>query len=113
MPLFDCERIWLEYKDRARGYVFSHISDKEDDYLNQTTLDFLAQALKSLPSFERDALVLHYYKSVSLKKIAVLLKSTDGKIKLAHKRAIVFLKDKFKNYLPPIGVTDGSVRRVV
>ena len=92
MPLFDCERIWLEYKDRARGYVFSHISDKENDYLNQTTLDFLAQALK---------------------KIAARLKSTDGKIKLAHKRAIVFLKDKFKNYLPPIGVTDGSVRRVV
>ncbi|MCR5045818.1 MAG: sigma-70 family RNA polymerase sigma factor [Treponema sp.] len=176
MPLLDCERIWHEYKDRVSGYVFSHISNKEeaqdlaqsvfvkivqaaedykgnpnhvssfvyritknlvidyyrtkkthceipeeikaadsveDDYLNQMTLDYLAEALKGLPALERDVIVLHYYKSVSLKKIAVQLKSTDGKIKLAHKRAIDFLKNKFKNFLPPIGVSDGNVRRVV
>ena len=70
----------------------------EDDFLKQTTLDFLADALALLPEFERDVLILHYYKNISLKKITVKLQSTEGKVKLAHNRAIKFLKEKFKEF---------------
>lgn len=70
----------------------------EGDFLKQTTLDFLADALALLPEFERDVLILHYYKNISLKKITVKLQSTESKVKLAHNRAIKFLKEKFKEF---------------
>lgn len=158
MPL-DCKKIWIEYKDRVSGYIFSHISNSddaedlvssvfakiiqysfsyrgdpnsvssfvyritqnlvidyyrtkkpqdelpdslvaaqsiEDDFFKQSTLDFLADALALLPEFERDIIILHYYKNISLKKITIKLQSTEGKVKLAHTRAIKFLKHKFK-----------------
>ena len=68
----------------------------EDDFFKQSTLDFLADALALLPEFERDIVILHYYKNISLKKITIKLQSTEGKVKLAHTRAIKFLKHKFK-----------------
>lgn len=157
----DYEQIYIEYKDRVSGYIFSHISNSddtrdlvssvftkilqssasyrgdpnsissfiyritqnlvidyyrtkkiqdevseslvasqsiEDDFFKQSTLDFLADALALLPDFERDIVILHYYKNISLKKIAIKLQSTDGKVKLAHSRAIKFLKNKFEEF---------------
>ena len=133
MPPLDCERIWLDYKDRVSGYIFSHVSNiedaqdlissvfakivqaaqsyrgdpkhvssfvyrttqnlvidyyrgkkifnelpetikaasaVEDDYFKQEALDRLADALAQLPKFERDIIVLHYYKRLSLHKIS-------------------------------------------
>ena len=70
----------------------------EGDFFKQTTLDFLADTLALLPEFERDVVILHYYKNISLKKITVKLQSTEGKVKLAHNRAIKFLKEKFKEF---------------
>ena len=70
----------------------------EDDFFKQSTLDFLADALALLPEFERDIVILHYYKNISLKKITIKLQSIEGKVKLAHNRAIKFLKKKFKEF---------------
>lgn len=160
-PPLDCERIWLEYKDRVGGYIFSHVSNKEDaqdlfssvfakivqaassyrgdpnhvssfvyrttqnividyyrgkkilnelpetieaasavedDYFKQETLDRLADALAQLPKFERDIIVLHYYKNISLHKVAEQMQKSYEKIKWTHKRALEFLKSKFKNF---------------
>ena len=160
-PCLDCERIWLDYKDRVSGYIFSHVSNKEDaqdlfstvfakivqaassyrgdpnhvssfvyrttqnividyyrgkkifnelpeaieaasavedDYFKQETLDYLAQGLEQLPKFERDIIVLHYYKNISLHKVAEQMNKSYEKIKWAHKRALEFLKSKFKNF---------------
>ena len=161
MPPLDCERIWLDYKDRVSGYIFSHVSNKEDaqdlissvfaklvqaassyrgdpkhissfvyrttqnlvidyyrckkilnelpetikaasavedDYFKQEALDRLADALAQLPKFERDIIVLHYYKSLSLHKISERMQKNYEKIKWAHRRALAFLKNKFKNF---------------
>lgn len=157
----DCQRIWIEYKVRVSGYIFSHISNREDaedllssvftkivqasptyqgnpnqvssfvynitrnlvidyyrtkksfskipetlkaansteeDFFTQKTLDFLADALALLSKFERDIIFLHYYKNLSLKKIAEKLSLSYGKIKLAHNKAIAFLKDRFTDF---------------
>lgn len=160
-PCLDCGQIWIDYKDRVSGYIFSHVSNKEDaqdllssvfakivqaassyrgdpkhvssfvyrttqnividyyrgkknfnelpeameaasavedDYFKQETLDYLAQGLEQLPKFERDIIVLHYYKNISLHKVAEQMNKSYEKIKWAHKRALEFLKSKFKNF---------------
>lgn len=160
-PGLDCERLWHEYKNRVSGYIFSHVSNKDDrqdlvsqvfakivqaapsyrgdpnrissfvyktaqncvvdyyrtrkalkglpdsvkaaqsveeDFFKQSALEFLADALKLLPMFDRRVIFLHYYKNISLKKLALTLQESYGKIKLAHKRGLNLLKDKFKEF---------------
>ena len=70
----------------------------EDDYFKRETIDYLADALAQLPKFERDIIFLHYYKNFSLHKVAEQMQKSYEKIKWAHRRALEFLKTKFKNF---------------
>ncbi len=64
----------------------------DDDFFRQETLDYLAKSLALLPEFERDIIILHYYKNLSLHKVADQMQISYERIKLAHRRAIKFLK---------------------
>jgi len=70
----------------------------EEDYFTQSSLDFLADSLALLPIFERDIIVLHYYKGFSLRKVADKMHKSYGKVKMAHRRGLDFLKARFKEF---------------
>ncbi|MCR5289629.1 MAG: sigma-70 family RNA polymerase sigma factor [Treponema sp.] len=70
----------------------------EDEFLKQTTLDFLADALALLGDMERRVIIFHYYKNLSLTDIATKMQISYGRVKLAHNRALSFIKEQFKNY---------------
>lgn len=74
------------------------VDSVENDYFTQSSLDFLADSLALLPIFERDIIVLHYYKGISLKKVADRMQKSYEKVKMAHRRGIDFLKDRFREF---------------
>ena len=74
------------------------VDSVENDYFTQSSLDFLADSLALLPIFERDIIVLHYYKGISLKKVADRMQKSYEKVKMAHRRGLDFLKDRFREF---------------
>lgn len=65
----------------------------EESYLQAESLSQLAAALKKLPERERDLIILHYYKNISLKDIAEKMNLSYITIKVSHKKALTLLKE--------------------
>lgn len=63
-------------------------SNIEDKVCNDETLSELANALKTLPERERDIIILHYYKQMTLKEVAEKLNMSYSNIKLVHAKAL-------------------------
>ncbi len=65
----------------------------EEDYLNQETLNMLADALEKLPQEQMDIIILRYYKGLTLQEIATKMNLSYGVTKLRHREALGRLKD--------------------
>jgi RNA polymerase sigma-70 factor (ECF subfamily) len=65
----------------------------EDDYLNNETLQLLADALKKLPQEQMDIIVLRYYKGLTLQEVAQKMNLSYGITKLRHREALGRLQD--------------------
>lgn len=66
--------------------------DIDDELLNDEMLSALADALAKLDKRERDLIVLHYYKGMTLKEVAQVLNMSYSNTKLVHNKCIVELK---------------------
>lgn len=66
------------------------VSDEEVDasLLTGETLEELATALERLPSDERDAVILLYYKGLDRKTVAEMLGMTYGQVRYLHDKAL-------------------------
>lgn len=66
------------------------VSDEEVDasLLTGETLEELAAALERLPSDERDAVMLLYYKGLDRKTVAEMLGMTYGQVRYLHDKAL-------------------------
>lgn len=64
----------------------------EDTLIQQKDLEELADALEHLPQRERDVILLHYYKEMTLKEIAQLMGVSYATAKNIHQRAMIQLK---------------------
>ncbi len=60
----------------------------EDDYLNNESMQLLADALKTLPQEQRDIIVLRYYKGLTLQEVAEKMNLSYGITKLRHREAL-------------------------
>ena len=60
----------------------------EEDYLNQESLEVLAEALRELPREQMDIIVLRYYKGLTLQEVAEKMSLSYGITKLRHREAL-------------------------
>ncbi len=60
----------------------------EDDYLNNESMQLLADALKTLPQEQRDIIVLRYYKGLTLQEVAEKMNLSYGITTLRHREAL-------------------------
>jgi RNA polymerase sigma-70 factor (ECF subfamily) len=65
----------------------------EDDYLNQESLDILAEALTKLPQEQIDIIVLRYYRGLALQEVAEQMNLSYGVTKLRHREALGRLRE--------------------
>ncbi len=66
--------------------------DAYQDILNEETLGELANALEELPERERDLIVMHYYRNMQLKEIALKMHMSYSNCKLVHNKALLKLR---------------------
>lgn len=71
----------------------------EDSVLSQEMLEALATALEKLPERDRDLVVLHYYKGMTLKEAAEKIGMSYSNAKLVHSKSLVVLKDLLSDYM--------------
>lgn len=71
----------------------------EDSVLSQEMLEALATALEKLPERDRDLVVLHYYKGMTLKEAAEKIGMSYSNAKLVHNKSLVVLKDLLSDYM--------------
>lgn len=60
---------------------------------NDGALEILADALQNLKERERDLILLHYYKGLTLKEVAVQMQMSYINAKVIHKKALTALRD--------------------
>lgn len=60
----------------------------EDQYLNNESMQMLADALKTLPQEQMDIIVLRYYKGLTLQEVAKKMNLSYGITKLRHREAL-------------------------
>ena len=65
-----------------------------DALLREETLERLAKALKALPANQRELIVLHYYKKLSLQEISERMELSYGVTKRLHKAALDALRSQ-------------------
>lgn len=65
----------------------------EDEVCNNEMLELLADALSKLEERERDIIILHYYKGITLKVIADKLNISYAYVKILHNKALGNLKN--------------------
>lgn len=63
-------------------------SDVEDKICNDETLVELTKALKLLSERERDIIILHYYKHMTLKEVAEKMNMSYSNMKIVHAKAL-------------------------
>ena len=63
---------------------------------DRDVLDTLADALMTLKVRERDLILLHYYKGLSLKEVAEKMGMSYINAKVIHKKALSGLKNYFQ-----------------
>ena len=64
----------------------------DDAILNNETLEELADALQTLPVRDRDLLILHYYRGLTLKEAAETLGMSYSNAKLVHNKSLAVLR---------------------
>ena len=69
----------------------------EDEVLGEIELEELACALERLPERERDLLILHYYKELTLKEVALRLGMSYANVKIVHNKALTQLQNIMKS----------------
>ncbi len=85
--------------DNSEVFLESVISDEEsvdEKLFKEESLDLLADALEVLSERERLIVVLHYYKNVSHKDIALQLSLTYANVRYINHQAIKKIKTFFK-----------------
>ena len=70
--------------------------DTEAEVIRRETLEALAEALKTLGTEERDVIILHYYKGLSLTEISNITGISYGMVKVKHKRALSALRARLE-----------------
>ena len=60
----------------------------DEDMLQEEQLDSLADALEQLSERERDLIILHYYKGLTLKEVADRMNMSYANVKIIHKKAL-------------------------
>ena len=63
---------------------------------NRDVLDTLADALMTLKERERDLILLHYYKGLTLKEVADKMGMSYINAKVIHKKALSWLRNYFQ-----------------
>lgn len=74
--------------------------EDEEDICTPENLDTLKEGLKKLSDKERDLIVLHYYSKETLKDIAKKMDISYAYAKVLHAKALLKLKNSFKNSIP-------------
>ena len=74
--------------------------EDEEDICTLENLDTLKEGLKKLSDKERDLIVLHYYSKETLKDIAKKMDISYAYAKVLHAKALLKLKNSFKNSIP-------------
>ena len=74
-------------------------SDIEDSMLNNELLEELADALRKLPERDRDLVILHYYRGLTIKEAALKLGMSYSNAKLVHNRSIAKLQRLLKDFV--------------
>ena len=69
--------------------IYDDNPEQFEDYIELTEL---ADALKALDERERDIIILHYYKEITLKEIADIKGMSYSYVKIIHKGALVKLR---------------------
>lgn len=64
----------------------------DDELLKNETLELLADALEKLPERDRDLVILHYYRGLTLKEVAMKMGMSYSNAKLVHNKALAALK---------------------
>ena len=67
--------------------------DVDENLLNNETLEMLANALEQLPERDRDLIILHYYKGMTLKDAAQTIGMSYSNAKLVHNKSLVTLQN--------------------
>ena len=71
----------------------------DEELLSNETLEELACALDKLAERERDLIVLHYYKNMTLKDIAMRMNMSYANAKVVHNKAIMKLRQYIPDYI--------------
>lgn len=69
----------------------------EDDICRDEMLETLADALETLDERSRDIIILHYYRGMTLRTIALRLDISYAYVRILHQKAIGVLKKFFPN----------------
>lgn len=77
----------------------SEDGEVEDSVLSQEMLEALATALEKLPERDRDLMIMHYYKGLTLKEAAGRIGMSYSNAKLVHNKSLVVLKDLLSDYI--------------
>lgn len=64
----------------------------DDNLLNTEMLESLAEALEQLPERDRNLIILHYYKEMTLKDAAAAVGMSYSNAKLVHNKSIAMLR---------------------
>lgn len=64
----------------------------EEEVCNNSVLESLADALSKLETRERDIIILHYYKGITLKEVATMIGISYAYVKILHNKALGELK---------------------
>ena len=95
-------KVSVKYKhscDNSEVFLESVISDEEsvdEKLFREESLELLAEALETLSERERLIVVLHYYKNVSHKEIALQLSLTYANVRYLNHQALKKIKTFFK-----------------
>lgn len=77
----------------------SEDSDIDENLLNDEVLEALAEALTKLPERDRDLIVLHYYKGMTLKDAAATVGMSYSNAKLVHNKSVGVLRRELGEYI--------------
>ncbi len=85
------------YRTRKEALPLEHfepvLPDFTEELLREETLKELGRALKELPEFQRDIIILHYYSGVSLADISKKMGVSYSIIKRGHRSALWKLRE--------------------
>ena len=90
------ENIYLVYHDKVSAYIRGKVDNYHDAEDPDEALEALADALMTLKERERDLILLHYYKGMTLKAAAEKMGMSYINAKVIHKKALSALRNYFQ-----------------